>query len=82
MNSLDFLLLLFRIIELYLFLGLVFLIYFYTKGLSRLDKATEGTSTAFKLLIAPGTLLLWPLLLLKIIKTSKHEPSPKEKTSN
>ena len=55
----------------YLLLGFVFAIVFIAVGAGRLDEKAKGTSWWFKVLIFPGSMALWPVLLLKWIKKSK-----------
>lgn len=55
----------------YLLLGLAFALVFVTLGVSRLDEKAKGTSWVFKALIFPGSIALWPVLLLKWMKKSK-----------
>jgi hypothetical protein len=43
--------------------GLLFALPFLAWGLPRIDTAARGSSLAFRLLILPGTVALWPLLL-------------------
>ena len=50
---------------LYLVIGLIFAIWFVIKGARTVDPAVEGTSIVFKLLIIPGSILLWPVLMRK-----------------
>ena len=45
--------------------GLVVGLVFVTLGVPRIDPATRGTSAAFRLLILPGTVALWPVLAAK-----------------
>jgi hypothetical protein len=51
----------------YLLAGLAFAVAFVTVGVSRFDPATRGTSFAFRALILPGSVALWPLLTAKWI---------------
>ncbi|MEM9326777.1 MAG: hypothetical protein AAGA85_14020 [Bacteroidota bacterium] len=53
---------------LYLALGVVFAMYFYWRGAREIDQGTEGTPWHFKLIIAPGVILLWPALLRTLIR--------------
>jgi hypothetical protein len=46
----------------YLGLGLAFAAVFVTVGVGRVDPAARGTSVSFRLLILPGTAVLWPVL--------------------
>lgn len=50
------------LISLYLGVGLLFGLTFITWGVERLDHATKGTSWVFRLLLLPGSIVLWPLL--------------------
>jgi hypothetical protein len=49
----------------YLLAGLLFGLAFVTVGVTRMDPAARGTSAAFRLLILPGSVALWPLLAAK-----------------
>ncbi len=51
------------ILALYLFIGLVFYFWFVVgKRIYKLDEGTIGVPLSFRLLILPGTILLWPFL--------------------
>lgn len=54
----------------YLAAGLVFAMVFTTLLLPRLDPSAKGSTWAFRLVIVPGCALLWPLLLLRVIRGS------------
>ena len=43
--------------------GLIFALAFQLRGLSRIDAAARGAGLGFRLLILPGMVALWPLLL-------------------
>ncbi|HMO65489.1 MAG TPA: hypothetical protein PKE47_09770 [Verrucomicrobiota bacterium] len=43
--------------------GLVFAVVLHAKGLGRLDPAVRGGGAVFRLLITPGLVVLWPVLL-------------------
>ena len=49
----------------YLACGMVFAIPFVFVGASRIDPHAAGGSWGFRLLILPGSMALWPLLLLR-----------------
>ena len=53
---------------LYLLLGLVFSIYFYLRGAEKIDAGTTGTPWHFKVIIFPGVVLFWSVLLIKLIR--------------
>ncbi len=42
-----------------------FLIY---KGFDKIDESAKNTTVFFKIIILPGTLLFWPILLKKWLK--------------
>ena len=54
----------------YIALGFLFALFFVFVRLGRIDPNAKGTSVGFKLLIIPGCILLWPLLVGK--KNIKH----------
>jgi len=56
------------VIGLYFFIGFLFGLYFIVKGVTRLDHDAKGTSFWFRLIILPGSIGLWPILLAKMIK--------------
>ena len=49
----------------YAAVGLLFGLAFVGIGVTRLDPAARGSSVAFRLLILPGSVALWPFLLWK-----------------
>ena len=58
-------------IGIYLFCGLVFSIIFISKGLQVLDEGAHGAGIGFKLIIIPGCMVFWPLLLKKWMQARK-----------
>lgn len=46
----------------YIVLGVIFAMVFHRKALTTIDPATRQSSLAFRLLITPGIIALWPLL--------------------
>ncbi|PYT74035.1 MAG: hypothetical protein DMG39_04630 [Acidobacteria bacterium] len=62
---------------LYAALGAVFALAFVTVGVKRIDSQANGSGTAFRLLIFPGAVAFWPLLLRRWI-AGKSEP-PEER---
>lgn len=63
---------------LYLLCGLVFAILFVLVGVQKIDPHAAHGSWGFRVLIIPGTILLWPLLARRWLK-GIHEP-PEEKS--
>jgi hypothetical protein len=62
----------FSLAAIYLLLGLLFYVAFIAKGIARVDESVEGSPKLFFLLLLPGTLALWPVLLIKWIRAIKH----------
>ena len=52
-----------RLLELYLLAGLLFALPFVARGIERIDPAAHGASWGFRLLVLPGAVALWPILL-------------------
>ena len=65
---------------LYLACGIIFAAPFVVLGVGRIDPHASHASWGFRVLIAPGTVLLWPLLAKRWIQGA-HEP-PVEKTAH
>ena len=55
----------------YALIGAAFVIPFLARGLYRIDPATRGTGIGFRLLISPGAVALWPVLLRKWMSTRR-----------
>ena len=58
-------------IVLYLALGVVFLVPFLLKGISKVDEGAHGSTVGFKIIIIPGVIVFWPTLLSKWIKANE-----------
>ncbi len=56
---------------LYFSCGIVFAIAFILKGAGVVDEAVHGSSIGFKIIIIPGTIVFWPVLLKKWLKSSE-----------
>jgi len=69
----TFILVLLSIAGIYLVAGFLFAIAFITKGVSKIDESAHGSSWGFKVIIIPGTIIFWPFLLSKWIKSYKSE---------
>ena len=61
----------------YLACGLVFAMAFVVKGVQRVDEGARGASVGFRIIIIPGTMVFWPVLLKKWIaaagKDKQHD---------
>lgn len=60
---------------LYLLAGALFTIPFLVSGVGRVDRSAAGASLAFRLLIAPGCTLLWPLLIVRWVTATGAPPA-------
>ena len=56
-----------QVVALYAAAGVAFALLFLFLGLSRIDNGTKGASLGFRLLIIPGIIALWPLMLIRWI---------------
>jgi hypothetical protein len=61
------------IATIYLLLGVLFVIPFLLKGLKKIDEGAQGSTIGFKIIIIPGVIVFWPVLLSKWMKTVKGE---------
>ena len=62
------------LIGIYLLCGLVFAVPFALVGVSRIDPHASHGTWGFRLLIMPGTILLWPLLVRRWMKRFREPP--------
>jgi hypothetical protein len=60
------------IVAIYLTCGFVFMIPFIIKGVDVIDEGAHGSSIGFRIIIIPGTIVFWPLLLRKWIKMKEN----------
>ncbi|WP_299443669.1 hypothetical protein [uncultured Aquimarina sp.] len=56
---------------LYFGIGFLFGIYFFIKGAFKIDELIADSKWTVRLLLVPGAIGLWPVLLLKIINKSR-----------
>jgi len=66
------------IIAIYLAFGFAFMIPFIIKGVDVIDEGAHGSSIGFRIIIIPGTIVFWPVLLKKWIKMKKNFMRPTE----
>ena len=64
----------------YLVAGIVFAVSFVLFGVKIIDSRAASASWGFRLVIVPGSMALWPLLLRRWM-TGVHEP-PEESTAH
>ena len=62
-------------LEVYLACGLLFAVPFVLIGVGRIDPHAAHGSWGFRLVIIPGTIALWPLLLRRWAKGVKEPPA-------
>lgn len=60
-------------IGLYLLCGFLFAVPFVIRGVKVIDEGAEGTKWGFRLVIVPGSIIFWPLLLNKWLKSLKKK---------
>lgn len=56
------------LVLIYLGLGVLFVIPFLIKGILKVDEGAHGGTTGFKIIIIPGVIVFWPVLLKKWMK--------------
>lgn len=62
------------LVSAYLICGFIFAIPFVLIGVSKIDEAAMGSSAGFRIIIIPGVMVFWPLLLQKWRKASIQRP--------
>lgn len=60
------------ITAIYLALGVLFVIPFLMKGLNKIDEGANGSTIGFKIIIIPGVIVFWPVLLSKWMKKKTY----------
>jgi len=55
-------------LTLYASLGLAFGMVFVTAGVQRVDPVAQNAGIGFRLIILPGVVALWPVLLVRLIR--------------
>ena len=58
-----------EVLAAYVAAGVVFAIAFVTKGIQRIDPVAEHAPVGFRLIVMPGAAALWPLLLVRWIRS-------------
>lgn len=61
------------IVLLYVGVGLVVGLFFVLRGVTRVDPAASGSPMVFRLVILPGCVGLWPVILMKWLKAQPRE---------
>ena len=60
----------------YVLCGLAVGMPFVLRGVDRVDEAARGASLGFRLLILPGTVALWPLMVTRWMRAPKAGDHP------
>lgn len=60
-----------NLVKIYLSIGAVVALFFLIFGIDRIDQAARG-SYAFRPLLAPGVVVLWPLVLWRWLALERH----------
>ncbi len=65
----------------YLAAGVLFTVLFQLIGIDMIDEGVHGSSIGFRIIIIPGCILLWPVLMRRWIKTAaakkpEHQSKP------
>lgn len=63
------------LLGIYLLVGLLFVPFFVTIAAGRIDPAVQQSTWGFRLIIMPGVIALWPLLLLRLLRGVRHPPT-------
>ena len=66
------------VLEVYAALGLVFALAFVSFGVQKSDPEAKGTKLGFRLLIIPGVMAFWPILLRRWASGVTEPPPEKE----
>ena len=63
----------FGIIGVYLALGFIFMIPFIAKGINKIEEGAHGSGVGFRIIIIPGVIIFWPVLLRNWIIASRND---------
>ena len=56
----------------YFLFGFLFAILFVIKGVEKIDEEAHGGTLGFRIIIIPGAMVFWPLLMRKWIKSTNQ----------
>ena len=68
-----------RILGVYAAIGLLFALPFVFRGVNKIDPVAEGGSWGFRVIIIPGVIAFWPMLLRRWMTGS---PPPQERNAH
>lgn len=55
-------------LELYAAIGVLFAVAFVTRGIGRIDESAHDATLGVRLILIPGSVALWPVLLRKWLR--------------
>lgn len=61
-----------RVLGAYTALGVLFAVAFLTHGIERVDSGARGAGRGFRLIVLPGVVALWPLLLSRWLRRAQR----------
>jgi hypothetical protein len=53
--------------------GMLFVFFFLARGLQKIDAGIHGSSIGFRIIIIPGCIVFWPVLLRKWFQVVREE---------
>jgi hypothetical protein len=59
------------VFAIYFAVGILFTIPFQVKGLRKIDEGAHGSSIGFRIIIIPGCIIFWPILLERWIEAER-----------
>lgn len=62
------------LLGIYVLAGIVFAPFFVLRGAARIDPSVRQSSWGFRMMIVPGVIALWPLLVLRCARGVQHPP--------
>jgi len=62
-------------LEIYVLLGLLFALFFVTRGVQRIDTQAHHAPIGFRVIIFPGVVAFWPLLLRRWLQGLPDSPA-------
>lgn len=61
------------VVSFYLIVGVAFALLFIIRWVTRLDEASTESGWSFRLMIFPGCVVFWPILLKKLVNPRGHD---------
>jgi len=65
----------------YLLMGILFVLPFLIKGITKVDEGAHGGKLGFKLIIIPGVIVFWPALLNKWVRANLNHRDTKTQSN-